>query len=335
MNLPSLLNKAIYITKNLGGRALILAKAHAPQIFIGAGILGFGGTVAATVHATNRTHDILEAREDKLALCDEMIRTDESYTREDYETDTKRIRKQTRKDLAKAWIPVGTLGGGSVISVLGGYRILNNRFVGAAAAYKTLEAGFERYRGNVISRFGKNVDQEMLKLKAEEIDEVRRKREEDIQDETKRRKRKPKKTPWEQMGQMIIFDNYSERWQRYWTGRMVLDYLRVKNNQLADMLYARGCVFGNDINDMLGLPRTEQGQVVGIVHENGITPTKGLDILGLDDLTPEQIREIESCPRNEDIRVVLYPHLDGVVFDQIGKLKGSEDMMPDNAIIEF
>lgn len=330
MGLPLLLSKTAFVLKNFGGRALLLVKAHAPQIFIGAGIIGFGGTVAATVHATNQTHDILDEREEEMKLCDDMIRTNEDYTREAYEEDLKKIRKGTRKKLIRAWVPVGTLGTGSVISVLGGYRILNGRYVATAAAYKTLEAGFERYRGNVISKFGKDVDLEMRRLKAEELDEIRRKQEEEDRTEGTRKRRKPKKTAWEQMGQMLIFDDHSERWQRYWTGKMALEYLRVKNNQLADLLWARGCLFGNDINDMLGLPRTPEGQVVGILYERGVTPIKNLDILGLDDMTPDQIREIECCTRNEDIRIPLYPHLDGIVFDLMGKEKGTEDLGAEN-----
>lgn len=332
MSLPLLLSKALCLVKNFGGRTLLVAKAHAPQICIGAGIIGFGGTVAATVHATNQTHDILDEREEELKLCDDMIRNDPAYSRDSYEDDMKRIRRNCRKRLIRTWIPVGTLGTGSVISVLGGYKILNGRYVASAAAYKTIEAGFNRYRGNVISKFGKDVDNEMMRLKAEELDEIRRKQEAEAAKEGGTKRRKPKKTPWEQMGQMIIFDQYSERWQRYWTGKMALEYLRVKNNQLADLLWARGCVFGNDINDMLGLNRTPEGQVMGILYERGTTPIKNLDILGLDDMTPDQIREIESCTRNEDIRIPLYPHLDGIVFDLMGKNKGTEDLLPDRNV---
>lgn len=335
MSLPLLLSKSLFALKNFGGRALLLAKAHAPQIFIGAGIIGFGGTVAATVHATNQTHDILDEREEKLKLCDDLIRNDEAYTRENYEDDMKKIRKDSRKKLIRAWVPVGTLGTGSVISVLGGYKILNGRYVATAAAYKTLEAGFDRYRGNVISKFGRDTDKEMLRLKAEELDEIRRREEEDAAKEGKTKHRKPKQTPWEQMGQIMIFDQYSERWQPCWTGRMALEYLRIKNSQLADLLFARKSLFGNDINDMLGLPRTMAGQVVGIVYERGTTPIKDLDILGLDDLTDDEIREIMACTRNEDIRIPLRPHLRGIVYDQLGKTGGACSVLPDNCTFEF
>ena len=329
MSLPLLLSKSLFALKNFGGRALLLAKAHAPQIFIGAGIIGFGGTVAATVHATNQTHDILDEREEKIESCTRNLayhveRNEPlEYSREDYEADMKLIKRDTRKKLIRAWVPVGTLGTGSVISVLGGYKILNGRYVATAAAYKTLEAGFDRYRGNVISKFGRDTDKEMLRLKAEELDEIRRREEEDAAKEGKTKRRKPKQTPWEQMGQVMIFDQYSERWQPCWTGRMALEYLRIKNNQLADLLFARKSLFGNDINDVLGLPRTSAGQVVGTIYERGTTPIKVLDILGLDDLTDDEIRDIMACTRNEDIRIPLRPHLSGIVYDQLGKTGGA------------
>lgn len=323
MTVPVIFSKILTAAKNAGGKTLLIAKQHAPEICIGAGVAGFLAEIPLTVKATNKTRDILDEKKADIEKCTQNLayhveRNDTiEYSREDYEQDIKRIKRRTRKKLIRAWVPVGTTGAGSVISVLGGYKILNGRYVATTAAYKVLESGFDRYRSKVAERFGAEVDKELYTLKADEVEEECRKRNE--AEEKAMANRGKKKSSWEKCGQIMIFDDHSERWQRYWTGQQVLEYLHIKNNQLADLLKIRGNIFGNDICDMLGMPRTAEGQVVGIVYERGTEPERHFDILGLDMLTESQIREILSTTRNDEIRVPLYPQLDGIVFDQIGK----------------
>lgn len=318
MNIPVIFSKILCGAKNIGGKTLLVARKHAPEICIGAGIVGFGGTVAATVKATNTTHDILDEREKMLAVCDrEMRENPEGYSREIYESDLKVIRKKTRRKLIRTWLPVGTLGGASVVSVLGGYKILNGRYVATTAAYKALESWTERYRGNVISRFGKDVDLEMQRLKAEEISENREARQEAEEAEKQKIKKRPR-CAWEKCGSIMIFDDHSDHWQRYWTPDMVFQYLRTKQNQLNDMLKIRGHLFVNEVNDALGFERTAEGQVIGWYYDKRNSPNSYVDF-GLDDMPEEQIREIMAADRNCDIRVPIYLNPEGIVFDLIGK----------------
>ena len=179
MNVGMIFKAAGNAIKGITGNGLLLAKKHAPEIMIASGIVGFGVTVVETVRATNKTNDILDRKEIRSDRIETEHRLNDEYAIVDYEADKKALANQTRWELIKTWTPVATTGIASVILVLGGYRVLNGRYVATAAAYKTLEAGFERYRGNVVNEFGKDVDWRMAhSIKAEELEEARKEREE-------------------------------------------------------------------------------------------------------------------------------------------------------------
>ena len=339
MNLPVIFSRILSFAKNAGGRTLLVAKAHAPEIFIGAGIVGFGCTIGATVHATNETRDILDERDAAIEHATKNLsyfteHDPAAYNREDYEEDVKKAKSWARRKLIRTWLPVGTLGTGSVISVLGGYKIINGRYVATTAAYKFLESETRRYRNNVIARYGEDVDKELWALKSEELDQIRKEKEEAEKEAI--RNPKKRKHPWQKAGQHMIFDDYSDRWQRYWTPAQVMDYLHTVNSQLADLLMIRGHLFLNEVNDRLGLGRTPNGQVIGWIYDKGTYPIgKKIDILGLGRIPESKIREILSITRNDEIAVPLYPEPDGIIFDLIGKHGDRVDLLPDNSIVEF
>ena len=321
MNLPVIFSKAFQVTKGFAGNGVLLAKKHAPELMIGAGILGFGATIYETVKATNKTNDILDEKEATVATIEAM--RDEcceaEYPERYYEQDMKETNRRARWGLVRAWAPVGTLGAASVISILGGYRVLNGRYVATAAAYKVLENGFDRYRGNVVERFGKDMDYQLLHdIKAEELEKARKEQSEnkEIEADNKRRKvlKKHKKTAYDE-GYNGIYDEYSDRWQRYWNAEQVLHYLKTKQNELNDKLKIRKHLFVNEVYDALGLERTPQGQVTGwiITRDNPNSQVK----LGIDEMPEDELRQILSTHRNEDIRVKIRLNPDGLIYNLI------------------
>ena len=126
MNLPVIFSKAFQVTKGFAGNGMLLAKKHAPELMIGAGILGFGATIYETVKATNKTNDILDEKEATVATIESMRGEcgEDEYPEHYYERDMKEANRRAKWGLVRAWAPVGTLGAASVISILGGYRVL-------------------------------------------------------------------------------------------------------------------------------------------------------------------------------------------------------------------
>ena len=330
----AIFSKVVPAVKSFAGNGLLIARKHAPEIMIGAGIAGFGGTIYATAKATLKTNEILEKRD---ALLDNVAVNQEynpSYSEKDKAEDEADIKHRTRWRIVKAWAPVATLGTASVISILGGYRILNGRYVATAAAYKVLENSFDRYRGNVVNRFGKDMDWKLLNgMSDEELEKARREKDENrrIDAENKRRKigKKPKKTKYSEIYQGI-FDDYSEHWQRYWTPQQVLHYLKRKQQEMNDRLRIQKHLFVNEVYDALGMPRTPEGAVTGWIVTNANKDT--YVSLGIDEMPDDELRSILAIDRNEDIRVKIRLNPDGLIYDMIGKRGGDMTDIPEDYI---
>lgn len=328
--------------RNLGGNGILIAKKHAPEILIGTGIVGFVGTVISACKATTKAHELIEEkerREENVDICLNDLATADRYTQADAERDLKIIQTQTKWGIVKAYIPTVTMGVASIVLVLSGYRILNTRYVGVAAAYKTLEAGFERYRGNVVDRFGEEVDRQMLySIKADELEATREDQKQRKLAEGDKKALKNYKSTYA-TNDYIIFDQYSDRWQRNWTADQVYSYLRQKESEANDMLMIRGHLFENEVRDMLGVDRTPAGCVVGWLRPKhiGCGQTK-LVSFGLDEMPEEQLRAILSTHRNEDIIFHLILNTDGVIYSLInGTDEGANktiEMINDRAKLE-
>lgn len=322
MNVGMIFKSATSAIKGFAGNGLLLAKKYTPEIMITSGIVGFGLTIIGTVRATNKTNDILDRKEIRSDRIETEHRLNDEYSVVDYEADKRAVTNQTRWELIKTWAPVATTGVASVVMVLGGYRVLNGRYVATAAAYKTLEAGFERYRGNVVDEFGKDVDWRMAhSIKAEELEEARKERDEKTKALTTRKKR-PKTAYTKQINNQI-FDCHSDRWQRYWLPEQVLDFVQRVEREIQDLVRLNGHAFLNDAYDRLGLPRTTQGAVLGWIDCPKTNHNEKGNLVSLgyaNDETPEEeIRRILSSPSNEEIWLWISPNCDGVIYTEIDK----------------
>ena len=330
MNVAVIFGRIVNAVKNVGGNALLVGKKYTPELAIGAGITLFGVTIWETVQATNKTNDILEEKERKEAICTRNLEDENAdYNMRDYEHDLTVVKKETRWEIAKAWLLVGTTGVAGVLLILYGYKIINGRYVATAAAYKALEAGYDRYRQNVIGEFGEEVDWRMRNsLKADEIENARKEREQNtlITQENKNRKLLKKKhsTRYQYEVASAVFDKYSERWREYWTPDQVWDYLKMMENQMNDILNIRKHVFLNEVLDKLGVPRIREGQVLGWIK------TRGHDSrisFGLDEMPEEAVRDFLANTYNEDIWIRLHFNVDGMILDMLDQ---SADIMTGN-----
>lgn len=318
--------------KNTAGSGMLLAKKRAPEIMLSTSVVGFVVTIIETVRATNKTNDILETREERLNECTntlaanrEISNEDLCYTPDDYQKEVRVIKKGARRELIKAWAPVGTTFLASVILVLGGYKVLNGRYVATAAAYKTLEAGFERYRQNVVEEFGKDTDWRMAhSIKPEEYEDLKKKQDELKKETAEKNKGRKPRTQYSKDINNSIFDCHSsEHWQRYWIPQQAIQYVQQKESELQDMLNSRGHVFLNEAYDKLGMPRTAQGSVVGWINSpknNHLDKPFRLSLGYANDECPEdELRRILASNSNEEIYIWITPNCDGVIYNMIDK----------------
>lgn len=62
-----------------------------------------------------------------------------------------------------------------------------------------------------------------------------------------------------------FFDEGSSKWER--DPEYNLMFLKAQQHYANDLLKAKGCLFLNEVYDMLGIPRSKTGQIVGWIYD--------------------------------------------------------------------
>lgn len=254
-------------------------KKHSPEILIVAGIVG---TVASTViacRATTKAGKIIDkaksdANEIHIATENGVTKAGENYSVEDSKKDLSVVYLQTGAKFAKLYAPAVALGTLSIASILASNNILRKRNVALAAAYATVDKSFKEYRKRVVERFGKEIDRELkYNIKAEKVSET-------VIDEETGKEKKVKKTafvvnPSDVSGYARFFEKYTldeegngilnPHWES--NNEYNLMFLKAQEKYANDLLRAKKRLFLNDVYDMLGLPQSKAGQIVGWVYD--------------------------------------------------------------------
>lgn len=275
------MKKEVIITKVSGtfNKVGFQLKKHSPEILIVAGIVG---TVASTVmacRATTKVGKIIDKTKNDVdeihnATENGVTKAGEDYSVEDSKKDLSVVYLQTGTKLAKLYAPAVALGTLSITSILASNNILRKRNVALAAAYATVDKSFKEYRKRVIERFGKEIDRELkYNIKAEKVSET-------VIDEETGKEKKVKKTsfvvnPSDVSGYARFFEKYTvdedgnsilnPHWES--NNEYNLMFLKAQEKYANDLLRAKKRLFLNEVYDMLGLPQTKAGQVVGWVYD--------------------------------------------------------------------
>lgn len=240
-------------------------KKHSPEILVVAGVVGVGATVVMACKATLKLDEVIaEPREDldKVHKYIEEKGFSEKYTEEDSKKDIAQCYVRGGVEVVKLYAPSVALGVVSITAILASHHILRKRNIALGAAYAAIDKGFKEYRGRVIERFGKEIDHELrYNIKAKEFDEV-------ITTED------GSEVVTKETVKVAGIDDTSEYARFYddgclgWTKdpEFNLKFLRLQQSKANDMLKARGFVFLNDVYEMLGIPKSKAGYVVGWIY---------------------------------------------------------------------
>ena len=287
-------------------------KKHSPEILMVAGI---AGTVFGTVLACKATTKVSEIIEEKNKAVDDVHTCLEDkeieYTEEDSKKDLTIIYAQTGVKLFKLYAPAIGVMALSFASIIAGHKVLKKRNIAIAAAYAAIDKGFKQYRKNVIEEFGEGVDQQMrFGLKAKEV----------------KKKGKDGKTiketeyyidseenPLDNISEYArFFDAASENFAKDPEYNMM--FLRRQQDYANEMLKARGHLFLNEVYDLLDIPRSKAGQVVGWVYDkNGNTKGDNYVDFGLYRNDQGTRRFVNGLEYN----ILLDFNVDGVIYDLI------------------
>ena len=287
-------------------------KKHSPEILVVAGVIGTVASAVMACKATTKVSDILEkTKEDINSIHDcaanESL-TDE-YTPEDAKKDLAIVYIQTGVKLTKLYAPAVVLGVLSLGSILTSNNILRQRNVALAAAYATVDKGFKEYRNRVVERFGEEVERELRhNIKAKKIDKI-------VVDENGKEK-KVKETI--QVADDIstysdyarFFDDGCTGWEK--DSEYNLMFLRAQQQFANDKLRANGHLFLNEVYDMLGIPRTKAGQVVGWVYNTENPVGDNYVDFGMYDVHREKVRDFVN---GYEKTIILDFNVDGNIWD--------------------
>lgn len=288
--------------KTVARNALHLQKAS-PGVLLGAGIVGMVGSTVLACRATLKMESILDETKDKLQTAKTLDHPE--YSENDRRRDVSLVYFQTGVKVVKAYAPAVVLGGLSIAALTSSYRILNTRNVALTAAYGILEESFEKYRGRVIEKYGEDEDRN-LRYGTRELEIA-------DPDDARKKKKVTRVGLEDPSGYAKFFDDGSSYWQK--DPEYNLFFLKCQQNWANDLLHARGHVFLNEVYDMLGLPRTKAGTIVGWIRSDDGS-TDNFVNFGIFDGDSEVARDFVN---GHEGAILLDFNVDGVIYDKIEK----------------
>lgn len=287
-------------------------KKHSPEILVAVGVVGTVASAVMACRATLKVHEIMGDAQENLDLIHDTASDEhvgEEYSAEDAKKDTAIVYAQTGLRLAKLYAPSVALGVFSIGCMVASNNILRKRNVALAAAYTAIDKSFKEYRSRVIERFGKEIDHELkYNIKAKKIEEV-------VKDEDGKEK-KVKKTlnvvnPEGYSDYARFFDEGCDGWDE--NPQYSLMTLNAQQAYCNNLLQARGYLFLNEVYELLGIPKTEAGQVVGWRYDPHDETIDSYVSFGIYDAHRQANRDFVN---GYEPVIILDFNVDGVIIDK-------------------
>lgn len=315
MNKTELMTKATRSFHKFGFKM----KKHSPEILAIAGVAGMITSAVMACKATTKLSGVLEEQKEQVNQIHDYVEKvgfSEKYKEEDSKKDLTIVHVQTGVKLAKLYAPSVVLGALSITAMLTSNNILRKRNIALAAAYTAVDKSFKEYRSRVVDRFGEELDRELkYNIKAKEIEET-------VIDEKTGEEKTVTKTvdavdPNDVSEFARFFDESCPDWCKDPNANMM--FLRQQQNYANNVLQCKGYLFLNDVYDMLGLPKTAAGQVVGWVYDENNPIGDNYVDFGLYDQngTPRQNEAKRLFVNGHERTVLLDFNVDGNILEYI------------------
>lgn len=317
MNANAIMNTATRTLHRVGFKF----KKHSPEILIVAGVVGTITSVVMACKASTKVNDILEDTKEqldvihnageRLAQGEELVCQDgTNYTIEDNKKDLTIVYAKTAVKFVKLYSPSVVLGLTSLTCILASNNILRKRNVALAAAYAGIDKSFKEYRGRVIKRFGEELDKELrYNIKAKEFEETVV---DEAGNETVVKNTVSVADPNLYSEYARIYDDGCTGWTK--NAEDNLYFLRCQQNYANDKLRRTGHLFLNEVYDMLGIPRTKAGQIVGWIYDEKNPIGDNFVDFGIYNLNIEKARDFVN---GYERTIVLDFNVDGNILDLV------------------
>ena len=288
-------------------------KKHSPEILIVTGVVGVVASTVMACKATTKVGKVAEEHEKQINEVHEAVekgvtKAGESYNEEDSKKDLTIIYAQTGLKYVKLYAPAVILGTLSLTAIVSSNNILRKRNVALAAAYTAVDTSFKEYRGRVVERFGKELDRELrYNIKAKEVEET-------VVDENGEEKTVKKivevANPNDHSDYARFFDDGCAGWSK--NAEYNLMFLKQQQAHANKLLQQNGYLFLNEVYEMLGIPKTKAGQVVGWIYDEKNPIGDNFVDFGIYDIYNEKARDFVN---GYERSILLDFNVDGNVWD--------------------
>lgn len=298
MNLSSLNNFKPVATKALG-RGNRLIRKYSPEILT---TVGIAGVVTAAVFASKATlnlEPIVDQMQGHLDVEKELKETG-AVSDMDHTKKKTQIITTGAMEIAKLYGPSVTLGLASIGCIVAAHGIMRKRNVALVAAYKAVESTFAKYRDRVIEEFGEEKDKEYRRGVSQATVANKETGKDEVVNIV---------DPNGVSTYARFFDELNDNWCQ--TPEYNLSFLKAHQNYANDLLQSRGHVLLNDVYDMIGVPRSKEGAIVGWVLSD-----EGDNFVDFGIFNPNNERAREFVNGHE-AAILLDFNVDGIVFDMI------------------
>lgn len=294
--------------KLMANKGVLLGKKHSPEILLAVGVAGVVTSTVMACKATLKAEEVVEEAKHKFETIKTAKETvdPETYSDEDYKKDLTIAYVQTAAQFVKLYGPAVVLGTASIACIVGSHSIMRKRNVALVAAYKAVDKSFKDYRQRVIDEFGEDKDRLFKNgIKQEKTTET-------VIDENGKKQKVEKVTETVDPNGISqyarFFDEACSQWSK--TPEYNLTFLKCQQNYANDLLKSRGHVFLNEVYDMIGVPRTQAGAIVGWVLGQG---DDYIDF-GIFDGNDESKRDFVN---GYERSILLDFNVDGIIYDLI------------------
>ena len=276
------------VTNKLG-RHILKAAKHSPQ---GLFVVGIAGVIGSTVLACRATMKLETKLNDFTNEVDELKSNPET---KEYRRDMAYVYAKNTVGIVRMYAPAIVVGTAAIGALTGSHVTLTRRNTSLTAAYSAVAMSFDAYRDRVRAEIG---DEKELSIRQDILSVVTSK--DGVVESVGFR------DPNKLSTYARIFDESSTAWVKNPEQNRI--FVQCQQNYANDLLQARGHVFLNEVYDMLGIDRSQAGQVVGwVIGDNGD------NYIDFHMFHPDNAAFINGSERS----IVLDFNVDGVIMNLI------------------
>ncbi len=311
-----------HLPKSINRTGLIIKK-YSPELLTGVGILCTTASTIFACKATTKIDGILndhKYKKDSINALEELggeeVDTENGdtefiqYSKEDARKDRIILKCQTGKNIVKEYAPAIGMSVLGITCILGGHHIIKKRNIAIAAAYSLVNNKLTEYRERVVDDQGEDKDREYFYGLKNETIKVKEK------DDEGKIKTVKKTVSYVDPNSISKYARFFDEGSRDWVDdpELNLAFLLSQQNYANDKLHSRGHLFLNEVYDMLEIPRTKEGAVVGwVVSED----SDNFVDFGIFSPYNNHSKEAHDFVNGYEKSILLDFNVDGVIYDLI------------------